>query len=98
MRAVARGVEAGPVMVHRPVRDAYAGQTVSCSTERSTCDRSRSRRVLVCGPGSCLAVDRRRAQNGSGGGSMAGSGRDQGERDAGPGERGGRNEEEANAR
>jgi hypothetical protein len=38
---------------------------------------------------------RRPMQSGSGAGSMAGSGRDQGERDAGPGERGGRNEGKA---
>jgi hypothetical protein len=72
MRAVASGVEAGPVMVHRPIHDGYAGRTVSCSAERSSRAASGADAVLVFGPGSCLEVSRRRTQNGSGGGMMMG--------------------------
>ena len=38
------GRKRDPGWVHQRVLDAYAGQTVSCSTERSTCGRSRYRR------------------------------------------------------
>src|SRR2546422_6263903 len=54
-------------MIRRPPRSTLFPYT-TLFRSRSTVAAPGTDGVLVCGPGSCLEVDRRRAQNGSGGG------------------------------